>query len=106
MYADETSLTLSAGDTTRPMKQVNDELECMRGWLLANRLTLDVARTEFMFVTTRQFKRPFIDSNLNLNIEVQPVKQVNGAKKLALYLRQDLSWINQIEHIRKRLVLL
>ena len=64
-----------------------------------------MAITEFMLVATRQ-KRAFIDSNLDINIEGQPVKQVNNAKTLGLYIQQYLSWVSTFGIWTQILVLL
>ena len=54
MYADDTSLTVSASDTASPEMQINQVLKCVNEWLLAKTLTLNVTKTEFMLMTTRQ----------------------------------------------------
>ena len=64
-----------------------------------------MAITEFTLVATRQ-KRAFIDSNLDINIEGQPVKKVNNAKTLGLYIQQYLSWVSTLGIYTKILVLL
>ena len=53
MYADDTSLTVSASDTASLETQINQELKCVNEWLLANKLTLNVTKTEFMLITTQ-----------------------------------------------------
>ena len=83
MYADDTSLTVSASDTASLETQINQELKCVNEWLLANKLTLNVTKTEFMLITTRQ-KLTFIESNLNINIESRPIRQVKSVKTLGL----------------------
>ena len=86
--ADDTSLTVSASDTASLETQINQELKCVNEWLLANKLTLNVTKTEFMLITTRQ-KLTFIESNLNINIESQPIRQVKSIKTLGLHLQEN-----------------
>ena len=59
MYADDTTVTFSADDTASLELQINKELECLNKWLVVNKLSLNVSKTEFMLVTTRQ-KRAYI----------------------------------------------
>lgn len=66
-YSGDASLTLSASETTNLETQINQELmKCSKEWLLANKLTLNITKTESMLVTTRQ-KLTFIESNLRVN---------------------------------------
>ena len=44
---------------TTPESQLNSELKHVTLWLSANKLTLNVTKTEFMLTTTRQ-KLPFL----------------------------------------------
>ena len=75
MYADDTTLSFCASDTNRLESQVNSELKQLlqlNQWLVANKLTLSVSKTELMLITTRQ-KSTFIDDTLNVNICGKPV---------------------------------
>ena len=75
MYADDTTLSFCANDTNRLESQVNSELKQLlqlNQWLVANKLTLSVSKTELMLITTRQ-KSTFIDDTLNVNICGKPV---------------------------------
>ena len=96
-----TSLAVSASDTVSIETPINQELKCLNKWLLANKLTLNVTKTEFMLITTRQ-KLTFIESNLNINIESQPIRQVKSVKTLGLHLQENLSWTKHTDHISKK----
>ena len=60
MYAEDTTVTFSAENTASLEFQINKELASLENWLIANKLSLNISKTEFMLVTTRQ-KRAFID---------------------------------------------
>ena len=47
MYADDTTVTFSADDTASLELQFNKELECLNKWLVVNKLSLNVSKTEF-----------------------------------------------------------
>ena len=51
MYADDTDMTFTVCNIQDDM---NMDLQFLQNWLLANRLTLNVLKTEFMFVRSRQ----------------------------------------------------
>ena len=102
MYADDTNLIFSASDTASLEYQINDELKQLNQWLVANKLTLHVSKTELMLITTRQ-KRTFIDDTLNVNICGQHVNQVKSVKMLGLpNWSNPLSWTKNIEHFYKK----
>ena len=104
MYADGTTLAFCASDTNSLESQINSELKQLNQWLVANKLTLNVSKTELMLITTRQ-KRTFIDDTLNVNICGQPVNQVMSVNMLGLQLERSLSWTKHIEHIYKKVAL-
>ena len=101
MYTDDTTVTFSVDDTASPELQINKELECLNKWLVVNKLSLNVSKTEFMLVTTRQ-KRAFINDALSININEKPIRQVKTAKMLGLHIEETLSWTKQVEFIYKK----
>ena len=48
LFADDTNLTASGDSITDVVTVVNSDLENLRKWLTANKLSLNVAKTEFM----------------------------------------------------------
>lgn len=70
-------------------------------WLIANKLSLTVSKTDFMLVTARQ-KPAFIDDVPSININNKAIRQVKSAKTLGLYIEETLFWSKHVEHIYKR----
>ena len=101
IYADDTTLTFSAINTASLKEQINNELKRLNQWLIANKLTLNVSKTEIMVITTRQ-KRTYINDTLNIKIDHRPVHQAKSVKMLGVQIEQTLSWSNHIEHIYKK----
>ena len=50
MFADDTNITTSAGSVEKLETQLNIELDKIYRWLVANRLTLNVSKTEYMII--------------------------------------------------------
>ena len=50
LFADDTNLTGSGDSIPHLETAMNSDLENLRKWLIANRLTLNVAKTEFMLI--------------------------------------------------------
>ena len=54
MFADDTNISIAANSVTELEQVINSELKNLHEWLLANRLSLNVAKTEFMIIGSRQ----------------------------------------------------
>ena len=54
MYADDANMTFTACSIPELQHHMNVDLQFLQNWLTANRLTLNVVRTEFMLVGSRQ----------------------------------------------------
>ena len=53
LFADDTNLTASGVSITDLEDAVNSDLENLRKWLIANKLSLNVAKTEFMLIGSK-----------------------------------------------------
>ena len=54
LFADDTNLTASGVSVTNFEAAVNSDLENLRKWLIANKLSLNVAKTEFMLICSKE----------------------------------------------------
>ena len=68
-------------------------------WLICNRLTLNVAKTEFMLIGSKQMIKRISDLELNVVIENKPVRHVIECKTLGVTLDQHLSWKSNTHNI-------
>ena len=110
LFADDTNLTASGDSIPRLETAVNSDLENLRKWLIANRLTLNVAKTEFMLIGSKQMIKSISDLQLNVIIENKPVKRVIECKTLGVTsgvtLDQHLSLKINTENICNKFLLL
>ena len=81
LFADDTNLTASGESLNDIEMAVNSDLGNLRNWLMANKLSLNVAKTEFMLIGPKRMK---MDSSLNILIENKQIKQVNECKTLGI----------------------
>ena len=105
MYADETSLTYASADLKLINDCVNDDLNKVYIWLSANKLTLNLSKTEFMLVGSSQ-KLSKLCETPSFMINDHPVMQVSTAKSLGVHIDQNLSWDATDRVFVKRLLLL
>ena len=99
MYADDTSLTLASTDIDHINYCLNYDLSNVYEWLAANKLTINVTKTEFMFIASRQKLSQFTESpSLTIN-----ALEVTSAKSLGVNVDQNINWECNIENISKKI---
>ena len=83
MFADDTNLTLSAKTLTELKLALTPELNNLSCWLKANKLSLNVAKTELMIIGSRQRLSAQCD-HVEIRIDDQIIKRVDHTKCLGL----------------------
>ena len=87
MYADDTHLTYASNDIDDIDHHFNKDLAKVSEWLVANRLTLNQSKTEFMLIGSRQRISTF-NSSPSLTINDVPIKQVSHTKSLGVHIEK------------------
>ena len=54
LFADDTNLTTSGISVEVVQSRLNEDMEKVHRWLLANKLTLNIKKTEYMLIGSRQ----------------------------------------------------
>ena len=101
MFADDTNLTLSAKTLTELKLALTPELNNLSCWLKANKLSLNVAKTELMIIGSRQRLSAQCD-DVEIRIDDQIIKRVDHTKSLGLTIDAQLSWGKHVEEICKK----
>ena len=82
MYADDTNLTFASNNIDDINYHLNHDLANVNKWLIANRLTLNQSKTEFMLIGSRQRIATFLSVPC-LEIDGVPIDKVlQGIYKL------------------------
>ena len=102
MYADDTSLTFASADLNRISDRLNYDLDRVFIWLSANKLTLNMTKTEFMLVASRQ-KLSTLSETPSFSINEHPVLLVSSAKSLGVHIDQNLNWECHVQSICKKI---
>ena len=103
MFADDTNITVP-GCTFAELEQAsNSELTNLYSWLKANKLSLNIAKTEFMVIGSRQKFLAENCSELNIQLDNQPISTVEHAKSLGLIIDDRLSWSNHISELCRKI---
>ena len=100
MFADDTNISTSAGSVEKLETQLNIELDKICRWLVANRLTLNVSKTEYMIIGSRH-NLGKIDKDPVIKIGSEIVNRVHTSKSLGVIIDNKLKWEDQIDSISK-----
>ena len=102
MYADDTSISSSSENLLQLLEDLKRELERIMDWLRQNKLSLNVAECEYMFLgNDKQLSK--ISKIGNIRIDKDKIKRVNETKYLGLTIKDSLSWNQQYKTIKGKL---
>ena len=73
IYADDANVTFSAATIPDLESQINSDLKYIDRWLKAKKLSLNVAKMEFMFISSRQKLQSLNDYTTNIHINSVPI---------------------------------
>ena len=98
LFADDTFLSLSCQKKADLQKKANIEIENIRKWLFANKLTLNVDKSKFMIISRRR------DANhsFSLKINGEAVGRCSTYKYLGLIIDDKLDWKSHVNYICKK----
>ena len=101
MYADDTNMTFTACSIPELKHDMNMDLQFLQNWLIANRLTLNVLKTEFMLIGSRQ-RMATLTQELDLSINGISLKRINSSKCLGVEIDEFLTWDAHIASISRK----
>ena len=102
MYADDRNLSFPSDSIDTIEHKMNHDLANIKEWLIANKLTLNKSKTEFMLIGSRQKLRTF-DKSPSLVIDGAPLNRVSNTKSLGVTIDENLSWSEHIGELCKKI---
>ena len=102
LYADDTTLTFSDCDMAMLQHQMKIDLQQIEKWLRANKLTLNVLKSEYMLVGSRQKLSTLDQNSMSLSVDGLPLKRCNEAKCLGVLIDEHLTWKKHIQSITSK----
>ena len=103
MFADDTNVSLASSTLFELENVLNQELQNLNIWLRVNKLSLNIAKTEFMIIGSRQRLNVNVDGQINITINDQPIKKVNETETLGMTIDQHLTWSKHVEEKSKKI---
>ena len=105
MYADDTRISFSSHSIPGINKYLNSDLLCLKTWMVSNKLSLNVTKTQTLLIGGR-IKLMDIENSetqkLQIFIGKEPVSKIKHTKYLGIEVDQHLNWEEHISAIRKR----
>ena len=102
MYADDISLTYASADLKSVDNCINYDLNRVYIWLSANKLTLNLTKTEVLLIASRQKLSTFSETP-SFSINDYKMKELSSAKSLGVLVDQNLNWECHIQSISKKI---
>jgi len=101
MYADDTHFTYASSNFENVQFCLNEDLADVFDWLQANKLALNMTKTEFMLIGSRQRLNTFTTSP-TIRMNSSQVSKVSATKSLGVMIDDKLDWHNHIEKLTKK----
>ena len=101
MFADDTNISTCGKSVTEIQEHLNHDLENIHQWLLANKLTLNKKKTEYMIIGSRQ-KLSKITIEPEIRIGETAIKRVRNSKTLGVLIDEHLTWDKQLENVQTK----
>ena len=99
LLADDTNISTSS-ECIKDLERLNLDLENIYQWLVSNRLTLDLTKTEYMIIGSRHRLKK-IELNPEIKIGGQSVKRVKTTKCLGMIIDDKLRWDGHVDQVSK-----
>ena len=100
VFADDTSIYFDSKDLISLQKVVSRELKKVKKWLVANRLSLNISKTNYVIFHS-QSKR--INEFIRIKLGSKPLNRAEHIKYLGILVDSSLSWKPQITELSKKL---
>ena len=99
---DVTNLTASGDPMTDVQYAVYSNLKNLRNWLMANKLGLNIAKTEFMLLDSRQMIKGRRSPKF-FSLKTNKLSKSINAKTLGIIVDQHLSWKIYTKNVCKKI---
>ena len=99
-FADDTTISVCGKNIPHLYDTMNKELDTLTDWFYANKLSLNVGKSNYMLFT-RSLQNT--TNGIVLSISGEEIKITPNFKLLGLYLDENLTWQEHIKYCRSKL---
>ena len=97
LFADDTTILCSDKNSDQLIKTINEELDRLYNWFSANKLSLNVSKTNYLLF----YKDNTSNNPIKINNEI--IEKASVSKFLGVYLDDQLNWKYHINHVIAKL---
>ena len=101
LFADDTNLSVRGATAGEIEEKLESDLNNVHNWLLTNKLTLNVRKTEYMLIGSRQ-KLSQVKIDPDLHIGSEGIGRVSSTKTLGVLVDENITWRNHIDYVAKK----
>ena len=98
MFADDTTVYHSAERITDTTQSLNKDLEALTDWFKANKLSLNVSKTNCMIFSQHQYAA----DSIKIKINDKRIDIVQSTKFLGIHIDEALNWSKHINYVCKK----
>jgi hypothetical protein len=100
IFADDTNIFLKGKNLNDTIKIFNEEMIHVFAWLIANRLSVNIAKTHFIIFRSPQRK---IEQHDTLMLNGQAIERVESTKFIGIVLDSTINWNKHIQYFRSKI---
>ena len=101
LFADDTNLTFTSCSLPVLQNKMSNDLNEIAAWLNVNKLTLNLLKTDFMLIGSRQ-RIAALDGNIELSLSNTDVRQVESTKCLGVNIDKNLTWEGHLQSVKQK----
>ena len=101
LFADDTNFTVAGESIEEVELAMNNDLHCVHKWMLANKLSLNSSKTEFLLIGSNHRLKNLINQP-NIKIDQDKIKQVHYSRLLGVQIDEKLTWNKHVEDVAKK----
>ena len=98
LFADDMSITVAGKSFNEIEVKLNDDLVSIKKWLAANKLSLNIAKTEYLVIGFKA-RINALPEEPHIFIENDPVERAPNSKILGVHIVESLTWGKHIDEI-------
>ncbi len=100
LFADDTSIFHADKDLNKLESTINKELTSVSDWLIANKLTLNLSKSNFLLIHPRQ---KTLRRKIELKLNNELIREVEEVKYLGVLIDKHLNWKPQIQNLNTKI---
>ncbi len=99
LFADDATVYASSSSLSYLAGLINHELSILADWFKANKLSVNVGKTNFIVFTKRRQQ-----DVVNITLDGENIARKEVVKFLGVFVDQHLSWSEHVKHCKTKIV--